>query len=513
MSTGSTNSAADASRAGRSGPNGRWELPQKPLIRYAIAPVAVAVAWLARALLSSLLGAEAAYLFFTPAVLVAAGIGGLGPGLVATAFATVLGFLISMAGPSSFTAEVTNAVIFALIGGGIAWSGEQLRRSRIQASASAADALAREAHLQSILDTVPDAMIVIDERGIIQSFSSAAERLFGYMNAEVLGANVKRLMPSPYRESHDGYIQRYLHTGERRIIGIGRVVVGERKDGSTFPMELAVGEMRSSNQRFFTGFIRDLTERQKTEARLQELQAELVHISRLTAMGEMASTLAHELNQPLSAIANYLKGSRRLIEENSDDRSTMLRDAMDKAADQALRAGQIIRRLRDFVARGESERRVESVKKLVEEASALALVGAKDQGVRVRFQFDPATDLVLADRVQIQQVLLNLMRNAIEAMEGCPRRELVISTTVAGEGMIAISVADTGAGIAPEIASQLFQPFVTTKRHGMGVGLSISRTIVEGHGGQISCEANPTGGTTFRLTLRAVSNEEFNDAV
>ena len=127
------------------------------------------------------------------------------------------------------------------------------------------------------------------------------------------------LMPSPYRESHDGYLERYLRTGERRIIGIGRVVVGERKDGSTFPMELAVGEMKSGNQRFFTGFIRDLTERQQTEARLQELQSELVHISRLTAMGEMASTLAHELNQPLSAIANYMKGSRRLLEGSTDE--------------------------------------------------------------------------------------------------------------------------------------------------------------------------------------------------
>ena len=149
----------------------------------------------------------------------------------------------------------------------------------------------------------------------MQSFSAAAERLFGYSAAEVIGKNVKMLMPSPYRESHDGYLDRYLRTGERRIIGIGRVVVGERKDGSTFPMELAVGEMRSGNQRFFTGFIRDLTERQQTEARLQELQSELVHISRLTAMGEMASALAHELNQPLSAIANYMKGSRRLLEE------------------------------------------------------------------------------------------------------------------------------------------------------------------------------------------------------
>jgi two-component system sensor kinase FixL len=278
-------------------------------------------------------------------------------------------------------------------------------------------------------------------------------------------------------------------------------------------MELAVGEMRSSNQRFFTGFIRDLTERQQTEARLQELQSELVHISRLTAMGEMASTLAHELNQPLSAIANYLKGSRRLLDDNSDDRSVMLRDAVDKAGDQAIRAGQIIRRLRDFVARGESEPRVESVKKLVEEASALALVGAKDQGVRVRFQFDPTIDLVLADKVQVQQVLLNLIRNAIDAMQDSKKRDLLISTTPAEDGMIAISVTDTGAGIAPEMASQLFQPFVTTKAQGMGVGLSISRTIVESHGGQINCEPNPGGGTIFRFTLRVVSDKEVNDAV
>ena len=208
-------------------------------------------------------------------------------------------------------------------------------------------------------------------------------------------------MPEPYRGGHDGYLDRYKTTGERRIIGIGRVVVGQRKDGSTFPMELAVGEMQSGDRRFFTGFIRDLTERQQTEARLHELQSELVHISRLTAMGEMASTLAHELNQPLSAISNYLKGSRRLLEDNRDEKSVMTRDALEKAADQAMRAGQIIRRLRDFVSRGESERRVESITKLVEEASALALVGVKDRGIRVQFRFDPAVDLVLADRVQI----------------------------------------------------------------------------------------------------------------
>ena len=190
----------------------------------------------------------------------------------------------------------------------------------------------------------------------------------------------------------------------------------------------------------------------------------------------------------------------------------MLRDAMGKAGDQALRAGDIIRRLREFVARGESERRVESLSKLTEEASALALVGAKELGVRVRFQLDPAADLVLADRVQVQQVLLNLIRNAIEAMEGSKQRELFVQSAPFANGMVVIDVADTGPGVSEEIASQLFQPFVTTKQHGMGVGLSISRTIVEAHGGLIWVEPNPGGGTIFRLTLPAVAKEDLVDA-
>ena len=483
------------------------------LMSYGIATASVALAFAARVLLSPALHEEAPYLFFVPAVLVAAWLGGLGPGLFATGLSLLLGFFVIAAFPDLSIGEAVNVVAFAVIGMGISWGGQQLQRNRLRATASTQDALAREAHLKSILDTVPDAMVVIDERGIVQSFSSAAERQFGYAPAEVVGKNVKILMPSPYRENHDGFLERYLRTGERRIIGIGRVVVGERKDGSTFPLELAVGEMRSSNERFFTGFIRDLTERQKTETRLQELQSELVHISRLPAMGEMASTLAHELNQPLSAIANYLKGSRRLLEGASDERSAMLSNAMEKAGEQALRAGQIIRRLRDFVARGETERRIESLSKLVEEASALALVGAKDQGIRVRFQFDPTTDLVLADKVQVQQVLLNLMRNAIEAMEQSQRRELNVSTARREEDMVTISVADTGIGISEEMRSQLFQPFVTTKPHGMGVGLSISRTIVDAHGGEIWVDANPAGGTIFRFTLRTIGKEEVGNAV
>jgi two-component system, LuxR family, sensor kinase FixL len=490
-----------------------------PLLRqiaadYGLAALAIALALVLDLALEPILHGHAVYLFFMPAILLGSAMGGWGPGT----FATVLGLLIGLLTIADFHAlmppDVVSAAAFALVGVAASWRGELLLRARSSAMANLQSARGREAHLQSILDTIPEAMVVIDERGAIQSFSAAAERLFGYSAAEVAGKNVKLLMPAPYREEHDGYLSRYLRTGERHIIGIGRIVVGQRKDGSTFPMELSVGEMRAGAQHFFTGFIRDLTERQQTEARLQELQAELVHISRLTAMGEMASALAHELNQPLSAIANYMKGSRRLLENNADERADQVRDAMDKAADQAVRAGQIIRRLRDFVARGESERRLENVKKLVEEASALALVGAKDKGVHVRFDFDPRADFVLADKVQIQQVLLNLMRNAIEAMEESDRREMLVSIAPTPDNaMVEISVADTGSGIAPEIDAQLFQPFVTSKAQGMGVGLSISRTIVEAHGGTIAPRPNSGGGTVFSFTLPAVAKEEVGDAV
>ena len=482
------------------------------ILRFGLAPTMVALALAARVLLVPILHDDSIFLYFVPPVLVAAGVGGLGPGLLATVLGLAAAYFGYAGGPAFTQSSAVDAVAFTVIGLGVSWGGELLHHSRRRANLMTHDALAREAHLQSILDTVPEAMIVIDEHGIVQSFSSAAERLFGYTAAEAVGQNVKMMMPSPYRESHDTYMHRYLTTGERRIIGIGRVVVGLRKDGSTFPMELAVGEMKSGERRFFTGFIRDLTERQKTEARLQELQSELVHISRLTAMGEMASTLAHELNQPLSAITNYLKGSRRLLEGVIDERVAPMRDAIEKATDQAMRAGQIIRRLRDFVSRGESERRVESITKLVEEASALALVGVKDRGIRVRFLFDPTIDLVLADRVQIQQVLLNLIRNAMDAMEESPNRNLVITVAAAEENQAEVSVADTGSGIAPEIAEQLFTPFLTTKRHGMGVGLSISRTIVEAHGGRIWVEPNPGGGTVFHFTLAAVNEGDVDDA-
>jgi two-component system sensor kinase FixL len=456
------------------------------------------------------LGQKATFLFFIPAVVIAAAMAGLWPGLFATTIGAGAGLAMDYRTGGIDEGSIVGAVAFLLVGVIVTIGGEWFQRTRRAAEEVNLAVAQREAHLRSILETVPDAMVVIDEAGLIRDFSHAAERLFGWTAAEVAGRNVSMLMPSPYREEHDGYLQRYYRTGERRIIGVGRVVVGERRDGSTFPMELAVGEMRGAGERFFTGFVRDLTERQQTETRLQELQTELVHVSRLTALGEMASALAHELNQPLSAIANYLKGSKMLMERDPVPVDRVA-DAMNKAADEALRAGQIIRRLRDFVARGETERSVESLPKMIEEASALALVGAKEHGIRVRFDFDRDVDLVLADKVQVQQVVLNLIRNAIDAMMDCAKRDLTVIVRPADDNMALVSVRDSGPGISPEIADQLFQPFITTKRTGMGVGLSISRTIIEAHGGRIWAEPNAGGGTTFRFTLQRVGKEELFD--
>jgi two-component system, LuxR family, sensor kinase FixL len=392
------------------------------------------------------------------------------------------------------------------------WEGacidiEELVENRAAKERAFADLAAREAHLSSILDAVPDAMIVIDDHGTIQSFSAAAERQFGWPAAETVGLNVSCLMPSPYREGHDNYLTRYLTTGERKVIGIGRVVVGLRRDGSTFPMELSVGEMRAGEQRFFTGFVRDLTERQAAERRFQDVQSELAHVSRLSAMGEMASALAHELNQPLSATANYIQGSLRLLKEEPVDKPVIV-EALGVAGEQMFRAGDIIRRLRDFVSKGETERQIENLPQLLEEAGALAMVGAKDRGVRLTYRIEPGVELVMVDKVQIQQVVLNLMRNAVEAMAEAPVRELTVTAAAAADEMVLVSVSDTGSGLSPEVAGQLFQPFVTTKQHGMGVGLSISRTIVEAHGGRIWAEGAPEQGTTFHFTVRTVHEQE-----
>jgi two-component system, LuxR family, sensor kinase FixL len=360
----------------------------------------------------------------------------------------------------------------------------------------------REARLRSILETAPDAILVIDERGLIESFSPAAERLFGYGPDEVVGKNVSILMPSPYHERHDGYIRNYLDTGERKIIGIGRIVVGQRKDGSAFPIELSVGEAMIGGRRHFTGFIRDLSERQLTENRLHELQLELLHVSRLSDVGQMASTLAHELNQPLAAVVNYVQATRRMLQAEAVAVSPKITEVMDKAVVQAARAGEIIRHLRGFIQRGEAERQIEELNNVVEEATALALVGAKESSINVRWVLGAEPMPVLIDKVQIQQVVFNIIRNSVEAMAEHPLpRDLVVTTSVVGGDTAQIAISDTGPGLAQKVQAQLFQPFVTTKERGMGLGLSICKTIIDSHAGRLWASPNSKRGAVFYIAL------------
>ncbi|ABQ66638.1 PAS/PAC sensor signal transduction histidine kinase [Rhizorhabdus wittichii RW1] len=362
--------------------------------------------------------------------------------------------------------------------------------------------------MRSILSTVPDAMVVIDARGLIISFSAAAERLFGYAEAEMLGSNVSRLMPSPYRERHDSYLDRYARTGERHIIGIGRKVIGQKRDGSTFPMELSVGEAEAGGEPVFTGFIRDLSEAVRMEERIEDLRSDLIHVARVSAMGTMASTLAHELNQPITAVVNYVETVRDMLVEPKAGDLPVIREALAESASEAMRAGQIVRRLREYVARGDVEKTVEDLPALIDVAAKLGLIGAQERGVELRFDVDPLAGPVLVDRVQIQQVLINLMRNAIEAMADSPVRLLRIETRREGDGMVRVTVADSGHGVAPEIEAGLFSAFNSTKAGGMGLGLSICRTIVEANGGRITYERDPGGGSRFHFTLLGFTPED-----
>jgi two-component system sensor kinase FixL len=349
--------------------------------------------------------------------------------------------------------------------------------------------------LAAIIDEALDGIIVIDEAGIIRSFNRAAVTLFGYSPDEVIGQNVRMLMPHPYRGGHDAYIKNYLESGKAKIIGIGRHVEGQRKDGSIFPMELGVASVEQEGSRIFVGFAHDLSERRKFEARMQEL-----HTHRLHLIEQMAVGLAHELKQPLAAINAYLSAVRRALTEPSFSKAKV-EEALGKATDQAFRLSEIMDNVREFMARGVTDKTPRNLNEVIRTACEFTDALAEEAGVKAAMRLDAANDLVVINRVQIQQVIVNLKRNAIEAMQGCQRRELTISTRLVDEGMICVDVTDTGPGLPEAVKSKLFEPFITTKPHGLGVGLSISRSIIEAHRGELWAEENAGGGTIFSVTL------------
>ena len=490
-----------------------------------------------------------------------------------------------------------------------------------------------DALFEALFSATVDGVIVIDQGGSIRMFNPACERLFGYAPDEVIGQNVMMLMPAPYRDEHDRYLSHYLRTGERKVIGVGREVLGQRKNSTTFPMYLSVGESRLDDGRFLVGIIRDLTQLKseislresadrhlaqivqssddailsktlsgliaswnaaaerifgytaaeaigqhisllippdriaeedniiaklkagvsinhfqtvrrhkdghdihvsisvspirdaagdifgaskivrdisreiRTETRLRELQAEFAHVGRLSAMGQMSSALAHELNQPLTAVSNFVEAARLTLEGSSDPLAVKAIALIERATKQTLRAGAIIRNLRDFVERRESERQPEDITIIVEEALVMAFVGAADAGIKTSLDLVPSLPLILVDRIQIQQVLINLIRNAVEAMLLCEKRELSIATNLANNE-VSVSVRDTGPGLTAKVLERLFTPFNTTKEKGMGIGLTICKSILEAHGGRIWAQHEESYGAVFVICFPTDSNVE-----
>jgi two-component system, LuxR family, sensor kinase FixL len=358
----------------------------------------------------------------------------------------------------------------------------------------------------AVLTAVPDGMIVIDEHGQIAAFSVAAERILGFSAAETIGRNVSMLMTSADSHQHNRYIGNYIATGHAKIIGKGRVVDARHKDGRVIPVELKIGEARMGDHRLFAGFIRDLSEQQQIELRQRQMQNELMNFSRLSAVGTMSSAMAHELNQPLTAVANYLEACRDLLEQDDPETRAIVRDALDKAAQQAVRAGQIIRKLRDFVSRGEITCQPIALQSLIRDATTIALVGQPEPLPRIEEKIACDLPLVLADRVQIQQVLINLIRNAAEAHSELDKAVIRVEASLLREndGLRAqVSVIDNGPGLPREAGQTIdpFRPFASSKSTGMGLGLSICQTIIEGHGGRIWTEENAPHGAIFHFTL------------
>ena len=372
----------------------------------------------------------------------------------------------------------------------------------------------------ALIDAAVDGIFIINSDGIIEVANQAVEKMLGYNLAEIIGQNINVLMPSPHRAQHDSYLQHYLDTGEAKIIGIGREVEAQKKDGSLLQIYLSVGRYEKNDDIKFVGIIHDLSAQKQKESALEQAEQEihqlvnrLAHVSRIGVMGEMAASIAHEINQPLTAIASYAQACNRLLSADKT-RTDEIVSALGKISDQAIRAGDIIRSMRTWIRDQDTRRQSCSCNHLVSEVAELAGMEARNSEIVLQLSLEPGPTDIVCDPVQIQQVMLNLIKNAIDVLAGFQpvdqdiERRILIETKCLPQDRMQVTVTDNGPGIEEEVAGNLFNPFFTTKEDGMGMGLSICQTIIRAHGGELSFKSNSREGASFYFILPTAVESE-----
>jgi two-component system sensor kinase FixL len=356
--------------------------------------------------------------------------------------------------------------------------------------------------LDAVMDAAVDAIIIIDERGTILRFNRAASEMFGYAEDEVRGENVRRLMPEPHRRRHDGYIAHYHETGEKKVIGKGREVNAVRGDGTLFPVHLSVGEIRHEGSRGYVGIVHDLSEVRSGQQQVRHLEEQLLHADRLVILGELTAGIAHEINQPLTAIAAYADAGCKLIGQIDEEPARNMRSICERIGGQARRAGEVVQRLRSLVRSGKVSKGRHDLNEIIRNILLLFEFEIKRTGTNLVFHPLESLEVMYVDEVQIQQILVNLVKNGLDAIAEADRKGGRVDIEVEQNGMeVEISVTDNGPGVPEKLRPRLFESFFTTKPKGVGLGLSICKNIAAAHGGTLRHEQPPAGGSRFVLTL------------
>lgn len=360
----------------------------------------------------------------------------------------------------------------------------------------------QQGFFDALMDAAVDAIVIIDAMGNIQRFNASAQQMFGYSESEAIGRNVKLLMPEPHRTQHDTYIGRYLQTGRAAVIGSGREEFGRRRNGDVFPMRLSVGAARLGEAVHFVGIIHDRTQQRETEGKLRELEQQLFHADRLVMLGELTAGIAHEINQPLTAIAAYGDAGCRLADPQGDAPSADLNTICQRISEQARRAAAVVERLRRLVRSGSANKSAHNINQIVNNTLLLFDYELKKSGITLFFDADECHPTVFVDEIQIQQILVNLIKNGIDAVRESALLDgrIVIRITHDAQALM-VAVEDNGPGVASAAQARLFEPFYTSKPKGVGLGLSICKSIAAAHGGQLTYSRPTAGGCRFTLTL------------